>query len=94
MIMTKGYYYGKVVKAPTKKTVKKINSNWDSKEWANYEHNKLENQIANEKIQNLYYETMEKINNAHGELVDKIVRMHKQSKQMSAFDQYEEDFDK
>jgi hypothetical protein len=37
---------------------------------------------------------MEKINNAHGELVDKIVRMHKQSKQMSAFDQYEEDFDK
>ena len=91
MIMTKGYYYGKVVKAPTKKTTKKINGRWDSQEWNNYEHQKHLNKLAEEKIDNLYYETMERINETHGEIVDKIVNLHKRSKQQSAFDKYLED---
>ena len=89
--MTKSYYYGQVEKPKPKKTIKKKTNSWSSEEWANYEHQKHLNKLADEKIQNLYYDTMEKINNTHGEIVDKIVQLHKESKTKSAFDEYEED---
>ena len=92
--MTKGYYYGKVVKAPTKKTTKKNNGRWDSQEWNNYEHQKHLNKLAGIEERAIFFYPGALVRELHGELVDKIVRMHKQSKQMSAFDQYEEDFDK
>ena len=88
--MTKSYYYGQVEKPKPKKTIKKKSNSWDSEEWSNYEHQKHLNKLADEKIQNLCYETMEKINNTHGEIVDKIVQLHKESKTKSAFDEYEE----
>ena len=89
--MTKGYYYGKVVKAPPKKTTKKNNGRWDSQEWNNYEHQKHLNKLAEEKIDNLYYEVMGKINDTQADIVDKIIKMHKESKSQSAFDDYFEE---
>ena len=42
------------------------------------------------KIDNLYYEVI-KINNTQAEIVDKIIKMHKESKSQSAFDDYFEE---
>ena len=43
------------------------------------------------KIDNLYYEVMGKINDTQAEIVDKIIKMHKESKSQSAFDDYFEE---
>jgi len=66
-------------------------NSWVNSDWSDYEHQKHLNKLANEKIDNLYYEVMGKINNTQAEIVDKIIKMHKESKSQSVFDDYLEE---
>ena len=76
----------------TKERKPKIPENsWVNSDWQDYEHQKHLNKLANEKIDNLYYEVMGKINDTQADIVDKIIKMHKESKSQSAFDDYFEE---
>ena len=84
---TTAYSYKKI--SHNKESKSKIPENsWINSDWSDYEHQKHLNKLANERIDNLYYEIIGKINDTQGEIVDKIIKLHKESKTQSAFDDY------
>ena len=50
------------------------------------EYNQLKNKIANDKIDEVYYSSMEKLNQMEGEILEKIAKEHKRQVEYSAFD--------
>ena len=87
--MTKSYKYGKV-ELPPRKVVKKTTKNkydvWDE----DYKYNQHQNQIAQQKIDDIHLNMMKKLNDAQGEAITRIMRIHKER---SAFDKYIEEND-
>ena len=88
--MTKSYKFG-VVETPPRKEIKKSNKSkydvWDD----DYKYNQHQNRIANEKIDEVHLNLMKSLNNAQGEAIERIMKLHKESKQRSAFDKYIEE---
>lgn len=64
----------------------RVDSSWDNPErWANYEHQKLQNKIADDKVHDTYINALERVNKAQGDAILKIMKAHKRR---NAFDDF------
>ena len=84
--MTKSYYYGRVETPNPKKTKTRKLISDDVINQDEVEYNQLKNKIANDKIDEVYYSSMEKLNQMEGEILEKIAKEHKRQVEYSAFD--------
>ena len=75
--MTKSYYYGRVETPKPKKTKSKKLISDDVINQDEVEYIQLKNKIANDKIDEVYYSSMEKLNQMEGEILEKIAKEHK-----------------
>jgi len=85
--MTVGYYKGKRIIAQPKtkaKTRQRLSDDVINQDEVKY--NQLQNKIANDKIDDIYYSSMEKLNEMEGEILEKIAKEHKRYVEHSAFD--------
>ena len=85
--MTVGYYKGKRIIAQQKtkaKTRQRLSDDVINQDEVKY--NQLQNKIANDKIDDIYYSSMEKLNEMEGEILEKIAKEHKRYVEHSAFD--------
>ena len=73
--MTVGYYKGKRIIAQPKtkaKTRQRLSEDVINQDEVKY--NQLQNKIANDKIDDIYYSSMEKLNEMEGEILEKIAK--------------------
>lgn len=76
--MTIGYYRGKrIAKTPTIKTkTRKTKSSDDVINQDEVKHNQHQNKIMQDKIDNAYFETIEKLNKVQGLIIEGAMRKH------------------
>jgi len=77
--MTIGYYRGKrIAKTPTIKTkTRKTKSSDDVINQDEVKHNQHQNKIMHDKMDNAYFNTVEKMHQVQGAIIEHVMRTHK-----------------
>ena len=80
--MTKSYIYGKVEKPKPRKEKKESTNRWAKIDDVEAKHIQHENKIANEKIEQAYYDALERLNKVQGFIIEGAMKKHKQEEDL------------
>jgi|TARA_R100001460_G_C3540708_1_gene174429 hypothetical protein len=74
--MTKAIYFGKRERLPKQETKKPAKNKHETTDWDEYNHNVFMQRRASERLDNIYLESMAKLNKNMGEALLRIAKHH------------------